>query len=73
MTKLLKTYTFGSGFPTLPKRFPRTKVFDDYVIYFDHSARGPSVAMEWKNDYLIKLNIYNYEQINIDWFIENYK
>lgn len=27
MKKLFKTYTFGTGFPTLPKRYPRTRVF----------------------------------------------
>lgn len=37
LRRLANTYTFGTGFPTIPRELPRTKVSRDYVIYFDSS------------------------------------
>jgi hypothetical protein len=37
MKSLINTYTFGTGFPTVPRSLPRTKVDKDYVVYYDSS------------------------------------
>jgi hypothetical protein len=37
LRRLANTYTFGTGFPTIPRETPRTKVSRDYVLYYDSS------------------------------------
>lgn len=37
LRRLANTYTFGTGFPTIQREVPRTKVSRDYVLYYDSS------------------------------------
>lgn len=37
LRRLANTYTFGTGFPTMHREVPRTKVSRDYVLYYDSS------------------------------------
>ena len=38
--KLKGVKVFGTGFPSLPREFPKTEVTEDYVIYYDGSHKG---------------------------------
>jgi len=37
LRKLANTYTFGTGFPTISRELPKTKVSRNYVLYYDSS------------------------------------
>ncbi len=40
LKKNLNWHVFGSGFPSLPRQSPMTRVDKDSVIYYDASAVG---------------------------------
>jgi len=42
LKKNLNWNVFGSGFPSLPRQSPKTRVNNDSVIYYDASAVGES-------------------------------
>lgn len=40
LSKVVGTKTFGSGFPTIAREFPKTRVNTNWVFYFDNSHIG---------------------------------
>lgn len=43
---ILNTYTFGTGFPTLTRLAPNTKVEDNFVLYYDRSTLEGGILPE---------------------------
>jgi hypothetical protein len=37
LSKVENTFTFGTGFPTIPRELPKTRVDQDWVFYYDNS------------------------------------
>jgi hypothetical protein len=37
MKSLINMFTFGTGFPTMPREFPKTRVEEKQVLYSDVS------------------------------------
>jgi hypothetical protein len=37
LKSLKNTFTFGTGFPTLTRKMPKTKVEENFVLYYEGS------------------------------------
>jgi hypothetical protein len=46
LKSLSNTFTFGTGFPTVIREVPKTKVEKDYVLYYDSSHLGQNIFVD---------------------------